>query len=308
MLIADMHCDLPLYVIDGRKISSNEGHWSLDKLKSEHTYIQVFTNFVDKWLSDNPYERINSLIFSFITELAKSDIRLVTTKEELSDNILNGRHSAVLAIEGGEALGGKIENVKHFYDCGVRFLTLTWSRMNQIGYTSDPSVRNAPLTAFGKEVVREMNRIGMTPDVSHLCEEGFWSVAEISNKPFCATHSNSKKLCNHHRNLTDEQFCEIVRCGGLVGVNYANHFLEENPDDADLTSIVRHIEHFMSLGGEDTVCLGGDLDGVSRLPKGLSGIGDVHKIALELSKINYSDELIEKIMGKNVVNFFEKVL
>ena len=308
MIISDMHCDLPLYVADGRKLSSNEGQWSLDKLKNEHTYIQVFANFVDKSLFDNPFERINSLIISFIRELAKTDMRLVTEKEELNYNISNGIHSAVLAIEGGEALGGKIENIKYFYDLGVRFLTLTWNRVNQIGFASSPDVKKAPLTPFGKEVVKEMNRIGMIADVSHLCEEGFWSVAEISTKPFCATHSNSKKLCNHHRNLTDEQFCEIVRCQGLVGVNYYNDFLEENPEDADIASIIKHIEHFMALGGENVICLGGDLDGVDQLPNGLTGVGDVHKIAEELAKINYSDVLIEKIMGKNVIDFLEQVL
>ena len=89
MIIADTHCDLPSYVLDGRKLSSNDGQWSMDKLKNGHIYIQVFANFVDKFLSDNPFERINSMIFSFITELAKSDMRLVTEKEELEDNIAN---------------------------------------------------------------------------------------------------------------------------------------------------------------------------------------------------------------------------
>jgi len=308
MIIADMHCDLPHYVVDGRKISENNGHWSEDKLNSEHTYIQVFASFVDKLLSDNPFERINALIFSFISELAKSDIKLVTNKYELKENISKGKNSAILAIEGGEALGGKIENLKHFYNMGVRFITLTWNRKNQIGSSSDPSCINEPLTEFGKEVVKEMNRLKITPDVSHLSEKGFFSVAEVSKRPFCATHSNSKKLCHHHRNLTDEQFREIVKCGGVVGINYANQLLEENPDDASLKSIVKHIEYFMSLGGENTVCLGGDLDGVSCLPKGMSGVGDIDKIAEELAKINYNDELIEKIMGKNAVNFFERVL
>lgn len=101
MIIADMHCDLPFFVAEGRDISSNAGHWSADKLKDEHTYIQVFASYVDKFLFDNPFERGNLLIFKFITELSKSDVSLVTDEIELSENIGKGKNSAILAMEGG---------------------------------------------------------------------------------------------------------------------------------------------------------------------------------------------------------------
>lgn len=308
MLICDLHCDLPSYVLEGRKISFNEGHWSEDKLKKEHIYVQVFASCVDKLCADNPFERGVSLVDSFTLGLGDTELGIVTKRDQLEKNIARSKNSAILSLEGGEILGGKIENLKYFYSRGIRLMTLTWNNLNQIGGSCDQLCENKPLTDFGKKVVREMNRLKMTPDVSHLSEAGFWDVAEISGRPFCATHSNSKKLCDHQRNLNDKQFEAIRNSGGVVGVNYYPLFLEKNHETANILSIVRHIEHFMSLGGEETVCLGGDLDGIDILPKGLNGIGDVDKIAEELLKINYKEELVKKIMGENIIEFFKRVL
>lgn len=305
MIICDLHNDLPSKVIDGMSITSNDGHWSEDKLKKEHTYVQVFANYVNKYKFDDPFGRANSLILNFKEQLKKTDTGLVADYTALEKNIAEGKNSAILSIEGGEALGGKIENVKYYYDLGIRFITLTWSHTNQLGECNGPWCGRGPLTEFGKAVVKEMNKYNMTPDVSHLSEKGFWSAIEVSEKPIVATHSNSKKLCDHHRNLTDEQFEAIRDCGGLVGINYSPAFLEQD-GKADISSIVKHIEHFMALGGEDVVCLGGDLDGIGALPEGMKGIQDVDKIAGELAKINYPEGIIAKIMGVNLVNYVKK--
>ena len=285
MLICDLHNDLPDKAIAGTNITTNSEHWSEDKLKNENTYVQVFASYVDKYKFDDPFDRVNSMILHFKKELAKTQTKLVTDYNTLEKNINDGVNSAILAIEGGEALGGKIERVKYFYDLGVRFMTLTWSHTNQLGESNGPWCDRGPLTEFGKAVVKEMNKVGMTVDVSHLSEAGFWSAIEVSDKPIVATHSDSKTLCDHHRNLTDEQFKAVVECGGLVGINYAPNFLEVN-GKSSIKDIVKHIEHFMSLGGENTVCLGGDLDGVGALPEGITGINDVDKIAGKLVKIN----------------------
>ena len=304
MLICDLHNDLPDKVIEGVGITSNDGHWSEDKLKKEHTYVQVFASYVNKYKFDDPFDRVNTMILNFKKELEKTEVTLITDYAGFEKNVQEGKNCAILSIEGGEALGGRIERVKYFYDLGVRFMTLTWSHTNQLGESNGPWCNRGPLTEFGKAVVKEMNKIGMTPDVSHLSEKGFWSAIEVSEKPIVATHSNSKKICDHHRNLTDEQFLAIRDCGGLVGINYGPGFLAGG-DKADFTSIVKHIEHFMSLGGENVVCLGGDLDGISVLPEGMKGIQDVDKIATELAKINYSEEIIAKIMGKNLENYIK---
>lgn len=308
MLICDMHCDLPSQIYSGEKIMFNNCHWSENRLKKDNVYVQVFASFVDKLVSDNPFKRVDSLIHNFKKELENSKMSIVTEYVQLCDNIKNGKNSAILSVEGGEALGGEIENVEYFYNLGVRFMTLTWNNRNQLGTSSDPSCKNEPLTEFGLAVVKEMNRLKMTPDVSHLSEAGFWSVIEATKMPIVATHSNAKKLCNHNRNLTDEQFFAIKNNGGLVGVSFVPFFLEDDIKKADVMSVVKHIEHFMSLGGEDTVTLGGDFDGVDILPNGIKGIEDVDKIAEELAKLNYSEELIKKIMGENLMKHLKLIL
>lgn len=308
MLICDMHCDLPSQIMEGFKIKSNKAHFAEDKLKKDNVYVQVFANFVDKLSYDDPFGRVNSLIHCFKEELKNSEIGLVTKYDELSSNIKNKKNSAILSIEGGEALGGKIENVEYFYNLGVRFLTLTWNNRNQLGTSSHPSCSDEPLTEFGKQVIREMNRLKMTPDVSHLSEKGFWSVIKESKMPIVATHSNAKKLCGHNRNLTDEQFLAIKKSGGLVGINFYPGFLADDETKADIKSIISHIEHFMALGGKDTLALGGDLDGIPCLPKGMNSVSDIDKIAEELAKINYREDTIKKIMGENFINHLKLIL
>lgn len=304
MLICDLHCDLPDKVIDGETIAANNCHWSEDKLKKEHTYVQVFASYVDKYKFDDPFDRVNSMILNFKKQLEKTNIKLVTDKKSFENNINEGENSAILGIEGGEALGGKIERVKYFYNLGVRFMTLTWNHTNQLGESNVPWGNRGPLTEFGKAVVKEMNNVGMAVDVSHLSDAGFWDAIEISEKPIVATHSNSRAVCDFFRNISDEQFVAIKDCDGLVGINYVPDFLESN-GSATISSVIKHIEHFMALGGENAVCLGGDFDGVDALPKGMTGINDVDKIASELAKLNYSDAIIAKIMGENVKNYIK---
>ena len=301
MLICDLHCDLPNKILDGASLNDKACHWSLLKLKPENTYVQTFAHFVDARKHPDAFARVDAMLKNFKEKLTQTELGLVLTAADLEENIQAGKSSAVLSIEGGEALDGKIENVEYFYDLGVRFLTLTWSLQNDICESCVSG--DAPLTDFGKAVVREMNRLHMTPDVSHMCEQGFWSTLETSTRPIVATHSNAKALCNHARNLTDEQFLAIKDCSGLVGINFYAPFLENDAKKADINSIARHIEHFLALGGEDTLCLGGDLDGMPAPAKGLSGIGDMDKIAELLAKLNYSESLIQKIMGENVRKF-----
>ncbi len=306
MLICDMHCDLPYKVLDYRvNITENDGHFAENRLKKEHNYVQVFAHFVDQGVCDNPYEYINRMVLHFKEQLKNTNFGLVTTRSDLIKNIEQNKNSAVLSIEGGEALGGKIENVEYFYNLGVRFLTLTWNFKNEFGDSCKSG--NGPLTDFGKAAIGEMNRLGMVPDVSHLSEGTFWSLVETTKKPIVATHSNSKVLCTHARNLTDAQFEAIRDLKGLVGINIYPAFLE-NSEKADLSSIVRHIDHFLSLGGEDILALGGDLDGVDVLPEGISGVQDMDAIANEMAKHNYSETLIRKIMGENMLSFLQKNL
>ena len=143
-----------------------------------------------------------------------------------------------------------------------------------------------------------MNKIGMTVDVSHLSEKSFWEVAEISKKPIVATHSNSKPICGHVRNLTDDQFLKIKETGGVVGINFYPLFLGDN-----IFCIKKHIDRFLELGGEDNIGLGSDFDGVESLPEGINGVQDMKKI---IDMLPYSDEIKEKIAYKNFIRVIKE--
>jgi hypothetical protein len=151
----------------------------------------------------------------------------VLTKADLDKCGVDSRIGVLLTIEDGGVLGDKIGNVKKFYDKGVRLVTLTWNHENAIGYPNsyEPEIMNKGLKPFGKEVVKEMERLGMVVDVSHVSDGVFWDVAEMATKPFLASHSNSRAMCEHRRNLTDERFLRIARRGGIVGVSLAPQHL-----------------------------------------------------------------------------------
>jgi len=162
------------------------------------------------------------------------------------------------------------------------------------------------LSAFGRDAVALMNELDMIVDVSHLSDEGFADVAEICRKPFVASHSCSRKLCGHPRNLTDEMFVTICRAGGLVGINYSRGFLV--PDGCTtMYDVIRHAEHFLSLGGENVVCMGSDFDGTD-MPDGISGVESIGSLYELFLKHNYSESLVRKIFWDNAHGFMRKAL
>ena len=157
----------------------------------------------------------------------------------------------------------------------------------------------------GKKVVKECENMGIMIDLSHIGEKGFYDVAEIARKPFICSHSNSRAVYEHKRGLTDAQFKILVERGGVSGINFAPFFLGEK---ADVTDIVRHIEHFCSLGGEKNIGIGSDFDGIEYMPDGCNGAEFMNTIAEELLKNNYSEETVRNIIYNNFVRVFKKVL
>ena len=141
----------------------------------------------------------------------------------------------------------------------------------------------------------------------HASERTFWDTAEIATRPIIAGHSNSKKICDNPRNLADDQFKELVRCGGVAGLNLCPEFLNES-GSATIDDIIRHAYHFLELGGEKTICLGGDLDGIDSLPAGITGIESYSEIYEAMLRQNWKEELIRDIFYNNLMSVMEKVL
>lgn len=236
------------------------------------------------------------------------DVLPVLTKADAAD-VLNHKAATLLAIEEGGAIDGSLEALRMLYELGVRAITLTWSNRNDIADGVNEECSGGGLTTFGRQVVAEMNRLGMLVDVSHIATAGFWDVIETSTKPIIATHSNAKTLCSHPRNLNDDQIKAINANDGLIGITFAGQFLEEDYNNACIDSVYRHIDYMLNLlGNDDHVGFGSDFDGISHPPYNIHGVQDYKPLVEYLQSKNYSDSTIEKITHKNVLNLLSKVL
>lgn len=291
----DAHCDTMNEILE-RKCGFMKNRLNIDfeRMSKYDRYIQVFAAFVDKNDIDvSPKERVEKIIEVFESEISKSPLKFCKSYK----NLENAKYGAVLGIEGGEAIGGSLENLEKFYAKGVRIMTLTWNYDNEIsgGITESPGLG---LSDFGIEVVERMNELGMIVDVSHLSVKGFWDVAKYSKKPFAASHSNVKSLCSHIRNLDDEQIQFMIKSGGVIGMNFYPQFLD-NSGKCEAERIMDHIDHILNMGGENSVGLGSDFDGVEYLPDKITGIESMNKVVLLMKERGYGEELIEKITFGN---------
>lgn len=301
----DLHCDT-ISECSNNKVSllRNSLQLSVERGTEIKDWVQVYAIWMDDGLNDEAaYDYFNEVYQYFLREMdeGKEVITFCTSSKDLKQILQTGKRVAYLSIEGSRALGGKLERVKEFYDKGVRMMTLTWNGRTAV---ADGCMveQSSGLTSFGREVVKKMNEVGMIVDVSHLAEQGFWDVASMSNKPFVATHSNSKAVCNHPRNLTDEQFKAIIERKGIVGMNFYPLFIN-GTYEAEIEELLAHIDHFLELGGEDIIAMGSDFDG-AKMSNHMEGIQDITYLYKLLIKY-YGQEKADKFYFKNALRFFE---
>ena len=238
-------------------------------------------------------------------------IQMAYNADDLLSNRAQGKMSAVLTMEDGRAVAGELANIKRFYDMGFRAISLTWNMPNCFGApnSTDTEIMKSGLTEFGKEAVAYMQELGILVDVSHLSEGGFYDVAGICQKPFVATHSNSRSLCPHSRNLTDAQMRVLGDAGGVAGLNFGPEFL--NPDirckDSTAELIAKHARRMADSGGVESVGLGSDFDGI----EGNLEISECSKVYLledALKKEGFSPSEIEKIFYQNVIRVMKEAM
>jgi len=296
----DLHCDTATECMErGCGLYENDRNVSLKRAEKYSRWAQVFAVWIpEKLHGADAYRYFRKAAGFFAGEMEKNRgrVRFCRTPAELRGA---GPRAALLSIEGGAALDGKIG---HLYDArrlGVRMMTLTWNGRCELG--DGCMVPDAGgLTPFGFEVVREMERLHITVDVSHLSEKGFWDVARAARRPFVASHSDSRAVCGHPRNLTDSQFRELAQAGGLAGINLHRDFLRGK--NASLDDALDHIAHFLNLGGEKAVAIGSDFDGCT-LPKGVSGVQDMDRLYAMVSK-SFGAETADDIFWRNAYRFF----
>ncbi len=304
----DLHCDTILGCLHKDiPLAENEMHINLKKAEAIDTYVQCFAVFIpDKFRGEEAFQLFCKAADRLSMEVERNGERLAAVRQpgDLQKVEAAGKHGAVLTIESGAALGGKLENIQELKRRGVRMCTLTWNGENELGQGLFAKEKTG-LTEFGKQAVKEFENAGIIVDISHASPELFWDVAEIAQKPLVASHSNSKSVCSFPRNLTDEQFARVRDSKGLVGLNFCPDFLNDDGEKASMEDVLRHAERFLSLGGENTVAMGSDFDGTN-LPKDMEdGLGAIPRL-YELFLRHYSQELTDKIFYGNAARFFQE--
>lgn len=302
----DLHCDTmtECYVND-KHIDKNDLHIDCRRAASLDTYVQCYA----VWMPDSlhgakAFQRFQSVAERFSIEIQNNEQMMKQCKVSGDLDRNTGQHCAVLTVENATALGGRLENVAEFSRLGVKLCSLTWNGENELGRGVRAPGKGG-ITAFGHRVVEELERNHIIVDVSHASPELFYDVASIAKNPIVATHSNAKSVCASARNLTDEQFSVIRSSGGLVGLNLYRGFLNDDSDKADMEDVLRHAEHFLSLGGEDVLAVGADWDGGAKEDFVASGLDDIPELIELFLRHNYSEELTDKIFFKNAADFFE---
>ena len=305
--VFDFHCDTALMLLgddlnQAGSLRKNNGHIDLERAVKLGGYAQCFACFT----TDIP-ELLHGIspIVLFERELAtiqrevdkNSDlISIAYSVDEIEENRANGKMSAILTLEGTAGIDYNPALLEDLWAIGFRVTSLGWNEKNPL---TGSNVTGGGLTDLGREYVREAQRLGMRVDVSHISDEGFWDILKITDAPIIATHSNSRAVHNHSRNLTDDMFRAIRETGGVAGYNACRDFTGENPN---LDTVCDHILHFMELDPDGKhIALGGDLDGVEAMPDGFEGVQSYPALARKLLDRGLTEENVMDIFWNNAI-------
>ncbi len=304
----DGHCDTICRCLEeGGNFRRNNWHLDLDRTAFFGPYAQFFAIFGDTTTEPGlPLRRLFQKEYDiFQREMAANGDLAVhcRTAKEADAAFRAGKCAAFLSVEGAELLDCDPERLEEAFRLGVRAVNITWNHANILS-GSNAEEKGRGLSEQGKEFVRKMNQLGMLVDVSHLSDPGFWDVAELCKGPFIASHSNARAVFSAPRNLTDGQFTAIIEHHGVAGLNMFADFLGEDPD---YDTVISHLEYFLSLGGEKSVAIGGDWDGISKMPRGMSGIQDMAELYERLLRRNYSEALVRDVFFNNLMRVVSEV-
>jgi len=242
-------------------------------------------------------------------------LELATTAADVRRIAAAGKIAALMGLEGGHALENDLANLAEFHARGVRYLTLTWSNTNDWADSSTDAARHGGLTDFGRDVVRELNRLGVLVDISHVSDETFWDAVEVTRAPLIASHSSARALVGRPRNMSDDMLRAVKRNGGVVMVNFGGLFVDPRkggnweiardfvlnlgPSEVPLERLLDQIDHVVRIAGVDHVGLGSDFDGVPFMPVGLEDVTGFPKLTAGLLSRGYDEADVKKILGEN---------
>jgi len=311
-ILIDAHCDTLLAVLDGERsllTRSDKGHLDLPRLQEVGMTAQVFALFVpDAYAVHAPTAHALRMIYHLYAsiEQANGQLILARTAADIDAAHANGQVAAILGMEGAEPLDGSLELFHIFHRLGLRVLGLTWNRRNAAADGLDCARSGGGLTPFGEALVRACNEVGVIIDIAHLAPAGVRDVLDVSIQPIIASHANARALCDHPRNLTDEQIAAIAARGGVIGATFVPDFITRNRGQATLERFLDHVDYLLAVAGPDHVALGSDFDGMEASPE-IASVVDLPKVTAGLLTRGHAVEIVQKILGGNWLRVFRQV-
>ena len=312
--VFDLHCDTALALSERADVytalRNNHRHVDLTRAAELGGYAQCFAMFTtpdfDKWYGKPATEVFDTMLDNLEKELAlNSDIiAKAGSVAEIEANLSAGKMSAILTLEGPAGINFDAGRLEELYNRGFRISTLGWNEKNIL---TGSHKTGGGLTDAGREYVRECQRLGILVDVSHISDEAFWDIMEITEAPIVASHSNLRSVCGHSRNLTEDMYRAIVQTGGTAGINLCAPFIKDEGADFDATCdhIIRMLE--IDPTGEH-VSLGGDLDGCDELPEGFVGIQSYNALADRLLERGLEEKTIRNIYWNNTMGVMDRAV
>ena len=288
------------YYAASTHLRKNGGHIDLERGLKFRRCAQFFALFHDavEAPADGMWAQCQRMHDFFLREMADNAdiVRHCRTGGEVDVTVVEGKVAALLSIEGADLIDCDVHKIETVSGWGVRLLNPVWNYANRLS-GSNAQQPEQGLTAYGRDFLQRMEELSIYVDVSHLSDAGFWDVVRLARRPVVASHSNSRAVCPHRRNLTDDMFRAIRDSGGVAGLNYYQHFVG---DDPTMEGLVRHVEHFLELDGERSLCLGGDMDGCELLAGGMRGLEDVPLLWQALADRGYPQSLLEDLFWNNL--------
>ncbi len=321
-ILIDSHNDITSSTVDGYDIGKRETdgkHMTdLARMREGGMSAQFFAAYVaasyvkDNHSANRALQMIDTVRHD-IVEKYPADFVLTTTSSGIRKAHEQHAIAALIGIEGGHAIEDSLRLLRDFYDLGVRYMTLTHTNSNNWADSSgDEHKPNNGLSPFGKDVVREMNRLGMMVDIAHVADKTFWDALETSEAPIFSSHSSCRALCDVPRNMTDDMIKAMAKKGGVIQINFSCGFLKAGAGSggrprATLADVVKHIDHAVEIAGIDGVGLGSDFDGITCAPEGLDSVDKWPNLTRALLEEGYSPADIRKIYGENTLRVMTAV-
>lgn len=311
-IVIDGHADSIMMVLEGKRRlaeRSNLGHIDFPRALEAGLTCTVQAIFVHQERYPMAAARALVMLEALLQEIeaASETVLLVKRAGDIRRAKAEGKLGVLLNLEGGAPLHGELSVLRTLHRLGLRMMQPVWNFRTELASGADDEASGGGLTKLGREWVREMNRLGMVIDLSHITAPGFYHVLEESKHPILFTHGCCRSLHDHPRNLTDDQIKALAQNGGVIGITFVDSFLGPKPAESDYKSVADHIDHAVNLVGPRHVAVGSDFDGCSPA-RGLTNVDELPNLTAELLHRGYKEEDLALILGGNFLRVFEQVM